>query len=150
MRWITELSLRHRVWVFAVWGAMLVAGGALSGAARDALSFDVSLPGQRGYETDVEIRRTYGNGGSVPPLIPVVTVPEGQTVTARRADVDAVFTAVARQVPGVRVVDHARTGDRMFLGEDGRSAFALVYTPPAQGLDTAGPAAAAVEQVLRR
>jgi RND superfamily putative drug exporter len=69
----------------------------------------------------------------VPPLIPVVTVPAGTTVTAQQAAVDGVFAAVAREVPDVRVVGFAQTGDRLFHSEDGRTAHALVFTPSAGG-----------------
>jgi RND superfamily putative drug exporter len=66
--------------------------------------------------------------------VPVVTVPEGQTVQQRRADVDGVFAALREQVPGLRVVDLASTGDERFVTADGRSAYALVQGPPPRGI----------------
>jgi putative drug exporter of the RND superfamily len=134
---VTNFALRHRWWVFLVWAAMLVTGGALASRTIDSLAYDFSLPGQPGYETSAQILDTYGNGGDTPPLIPVVTVPPDTTVAKQQAKVDAIFTAIEREVPGVRVVDFARTGDKHFLGEDGRTAYALVFTPPSHGL---GPA----------
>src|SRR4051812_14039734 len=122
MRALADFAIRRRRWIFAFWAVMLVVGGMLAGRATDALTFDFSLPGQPGYETDAKINQVYGNGGTVPPLIAVVTVPEGTTVEQQQAAVDGVFDAVQQQVPGVRVVDHDLTGDPVFLSDDGRSA----------------------------
>ncbi|MEP6559444.1 MAG: MMPL family transporter, partial [Nakamurella sp.] len=134
MRALADFAIRRRRWIFAFWGIMLVVGGLLAGRATDALTFDFSLPGQPGYETDAKINELYGNGGTEPPLIAVVTVAEGTTVTEQQSAVDSVFAAVQQQVPGVRVVDHALTGDPTFQSNDGRSAHALIYTPPPAGL----------------
>jgi len=145
---IADFALRHRRWVFVFWGLMLVVGGGLASRTIDSLSFDFSLPGQPGYQTDVEIAHIYGNGGSLPPLIPAVTVPEGTTVAQQRAKVDGVFDAVQRRVPGVRVVAFANTGDKRFLTQDGRTAYALVFTPPADGF---GPGLETrIEPILRQ
>src|SRR5687768_9874543 len=114
---IAALALRHRRWVFLFWTLMLVAGGALAGRTTSSLTFDFSLPGQPGYVTDLQIADVYGNGGSVPPLIPVVTVPEGTSVRDQQAKVDGVFAAVQDQIPEVRVIDFAMTRDARFLSE---------------------------------
>jgi RND superfamily putative drug exporter len=148
MNLMTNFALRHRVWVFSFWALILAVGGTLASRTLDELSFDTSLPGQPGYETDLQIARTYGNGGNVPPLIPVVTVPSGTTVAQQRAKVDAVFAAIEREVPEVRLVDYAKTGDRQFVSEDGRTAYAMVFTAAPDGF---GPGAETrVEPVLRR
>jgi putative drug exporter of the RND superfamily len=134
-----EAVLRHRRIVVVLWIVLFFAGAATAGQLSSRLSLDFSLPGQPGYETEKQIVDTYGQSASSP-LIPVITVPEGQTVDGSKQAVAAVFDAVRRQVPDVRVVDYASTNDRKFLTNDGRSTFGLVFTPPPEnfgpGLET--------------
>jgi len=130
---MTEFVLRHRRWVFAFWALMFLAGAALAGKTTDRLSFDFSLPGQPGYETEVQILATYGNGGSNPPYIPVVTVPKGTTVDEQSEEIAQIFAAVQEAVPEGRLVDYAMTGGERFVTEDGRTTYALVFPPQFTG-----------------
>jgi RND superfamily putative drug exporter len=127
-----EALLRHRRLLSALWIVLFLAGAAAAGRLADRLTLDFSLPGQPGYETEQRIIDAYGQSASSP-LVAVVTVPNGQTVEGARDAVGAVFGAVRRQVPGVRVVDYASTGDRRLLTDDGRSTFGLIFTPPPEG-----------------
>lgn len=128
MRALADLAVRRRRWIYVFWGIMLVVGGLLAGKATDSLTYDFSLPDQPGYETDVKINEIYGNGGTVPPLIAVVTVPEGTTVDEHLDEIDRLFTGLQNAVPGIRVVDYGLTKDPTFVSGDGRSAHALVFT----------------------
>lgn len=49
-----------------------------------------------------------------------------------RRGVAAVFDRI-REVPGLRVVDYASTGDPGFATDDGRSAYGLVFMAPVPG-----------------
>ncbi|NHC47173.1 MMPL family transporter [Motilibacter aurantiacus] len=135
--------LRHRRWVALAWLLVFLAGALTAARLTDRLSYDFSLPGQPGYETEQALIEAYGTAAPAA-FVPVVTVPEGTTVEQQLGLVSAVFENVRQTVPGVRVVDFASTGDRGFLTEDGRSTFGLVYAPPPQGLDS--PLQAAVEE----
>jgi putative drug exporter of the RND superfamily len=128
----TEAVLRHRRLVVIFWILLFAAGAATAGRVSERLSFDFSLPGQPGYETEKQILKTYGQTSNNA-LVVVVNPPAGRDVESSRQAVGAVFDAVRRQVPGVRVVDYASTGDRMFLTDGGRSTFALVFVPPPTG-----------------
>ena len=132
MERLARFVLRHRPSVAVLWLVLLLSGGAAAGQLGDRLSFDFSLPGQPGYTAGQELLRDYGVATS-DTVVPVVTVPEGQTIEQRRAEVDGVFAALRQQVPGLRVVDLASTGDGRFITADGRSAFALVQGPPPMG-----------------
>jgi putative drug exporter of the RND superfamily len=123
--------LRRRRWVFLVWVLVFLAGGASAGKLGDRLTFDFSLPGQEGYETEVKLAQAYGTAAYAS-YIPVLTPTDGGTVGDHKADVAAVVDAV-RQIPGLRVLDYASTGDEKFLTDDGKSTFALVYAPQPQG-----------------
>ncbi|MCU1692088.1 MAG: conserved rane protein of unknown function [Frankiales bacterium] len=128
---LARFVLRHRRLVGLFWLVTFLAGGVAAGQLSDRLTFDFSLPGQPGYETEVELNRLYGTS-SFDTLVPTVTVPEGTTVAARASDVAAAFDAV-RRVPGLQVVDGASTGDPRFTTDDGRTAFALVTGPLPEG-----------------
>lgn len=146
MEQFAEAVLRHRRIVVAVWLVLLVLGGGAAGQLSDRLTFDFSLPGQPGYQAEQQLETAYGVS-SADTLVPVLTVPEGQTVQERRADVAAVFDAVRTQLPQLRVVDLASTGDPSFVSGDGRSTYALVQGPLSAGF---GPGSEQVlEPVLR-
>lgn len=146
MEQFAEAVLRHRRIVVAVWLVLLVLGGGAAGQLSDRLTFDFSLPGQPGYQAEQQLETAYGVS-SADTLVPVLTVPEGQTVQERRADVAAVFDAVRTQLPQLRVVDLASTGDPAFVSGDGRSTYALVQGPLSAGF---GPGSEQVlEPVLR-
>ncbi len=125
--------LRHRWWVIGFWLIALVAGGVAAGKVPDRLTFDFSLPGQEGYETEVKLAEAY-NVSAYPGYIPVLTVPEGEKVVDHKADIQAVADKI-RAIPGsaIQVIDYASTGNPKFITDDGRSTFALVYAPQPEG-----------------
>jgi putative drug exporter of the RND superfamily len=131
MESFARLVLHHRRVVTLVWLVLFLVGGALAGRVSERLTLDFSLPGQPGYEAEEELLASYGTQ-SFSPFVPVVTVPEGETVDGRAADVAAVYDAVREEIPRLRVVDYASTGDEAFLTDDGRSAFGLVFQPQPQ------------------
>jgi RND superfamily putative drug exporter len=130
---LARFVLRHRRAVIVMWLVLMVAGGMSAGKVSKRLSFDFSLPGQPGYETAARIIHTYGNGGDQPPSILVATVPAGQSVRSDEPAIAAAFGAVRAAEPALRVVDLGVTGDSRFVTDDGRSTYALAFTPPATG-----------------
>jgi putative drug exporter of the RND superfamily len=127
---LASLVLSHRRVVMGIWLVLLVLGGTAAGQVSKRLSFDFSLPGQPGYETASKIIGIWGDGGDQPPSILVVTAPTGQSISGHTQDVDSAFAGAFRAEPSLRVVDYATTGDKAFLTNNGRSTFALVFTPP--------------------
>ncbi|GAB4079743.1 MMPL family transporter [Modestobacter muralis] len=132
MESLARFVIRHRLLVVLGWLVLMVAGGSTAGTVTDRLTFDFSLPGQPGYEAEVDLIETFG-ASTADTLVPVLTVPEGSTVADRSADVAGVFDAVRAAVPQARVVDLASTGDARFVTDDGRSTFALVQGPLPEG-----------------
>ena len=65
--------------------------------------------------------------------MPVLTVPEGQTVQQQSAAVAKVFQTLRTELPQARIVDFGSTKDDRFITDDGRSTFALVQGPEPQG-----------------
>ena len=102
---------------------------------------DFAMPGQA-FTVDNQIVREYGNGGSQEPYVPVLTVAPGQRVTdpAVAAETGRVFGAIRQSAPDVRIADFSATGDRQFVTRDGRTTFALVFTPPDSGFGGPGMA----------
>ncbi len=132
MERLSSFVLAHRRWVFGFWVVMFVAGIAAAGAVPDRLSYDFSLPGQQGYETEQKIIASYQGANAQAAYVPVVTVPPGQTVEGSAADVQAVYDAL-RKIPRVRVVDYSQTKDPGFITSDGRTTFGIIYEPQPQG-----------------
>jgi len=127
---VSRFVLRHRVAVIVFWLVMLVAGAWASAKLSSRLSGEFTFPGAASYQANQAILSRYGNGGPGYPQVVLVRLPPGTSAggPAGRAALDRAFTAVARQ-PGLRVADYASTGDRAFLGSDGRTSYGLVFTP---------------------
>jgi RND superfamily putative drug exporter len=136
---LAEFVLHHRRLVMLLWLAMFVVGAISAGQVSNRLTVDFSLPGQPGYETEKELLATFHNGGSNPPTIAVVTVPEGTTVQEQLGKITPVFDEVHAALPGTRMVDYAMTKDDVFLTDDGRTTYALVYPKPFESFTDVGP-----------
>jgi RND superfamily putative drug exporter len=130
---LTRWVLAHKRIVVISWLVLTIAGIAAAGPATDALTPGYSVPGKEGWETNEAIAARYGDtGGDTPPLVPVVTLPEGKTVDATgvRAELAVIDDRLREAVPGARIASFASTGDRTFVSDDGRTVFALAYPPP--------------------
>jgi RND superfamily putative drug exporter len=132
---LTRFVLAHRRLVAAFWLLVTVAGLASVSSATKALSDEYSVPGHEGYQANVAITRTFGNGGDGAPLVPVVTLPTGVRIdsSAVRTGLDEVTDRLEQAVPGIRVASYASTGDRAFVSRDGRTTFLVAYPPPEAG-----------------
>ncbi len=129
---LTRWVLAHKRIVVIFWIVATIAGMMAAGPATDALDQKFSVPDKEGWETNVAIAERYGDtGGDSAPLIPVVTLPEGETVESPgvRTELAAVDRRLERAVPDARIASYASTGDRTFVSDDGRTAFAVVYPP---------------------
>jgi len=112
---------------------LFIAGGAAIAFLVPNASERNAYPGLPGYEANTQITTTYGTGGYERPYVPVVTLPEGLTVDdpGVRADLGRAFDAAEQQTGG-RVASYPTTGDRAFVGGDGRVTFGLVYGGPVE------------------
>jgi putative drug exporter of the RND superfamily len=128
---LTRWVLAHKRVVVVLWVALAVAGAIAAGPASRALDPEFSVPDKEGWETNVAIAQRYGGtGGRSTPLLPVVTVPRGESATAARADLARLDERLRSALPGARIASYASTGDRAFVSKDGRTTFALVYPRP--------------------
>jgi RND superfamily putative drug exporter len=132
MERLARLVMRHRRLVSLGWLVLFVAGGLAASGLGDRLSFDFSLPGQPGYQAEEKLVSTYGVS-TADTFVAVLTVPPGQSVRQDDKAVASAFDSIRRDVPHVRVVDLASTGDSTFISDDGRSTFALIQGPMPQG-----------------
>jgi putative drug exporter of the RND superfamily len=126
---IAEFVLRHRLWVALSWLVITLLGAGLAQHTTSRFVLDFSLPGQPGTQTENAINAEFHNGGKTQPYLLAVTLPAGQTVTGHQAALGQTFAAVAQDVPNIRVVDQANTGDSAFVTNDGRTAYAMAFYP---------------------
>jgi RND superfamily putative drug exporter len=135
MRWITDAVLKHKLLVVLAWAAVALAGFATIGTTTGRLTASFALPGQAGYETNARITQLYRNGGMEPVTIATVTLPAGQTAGSAGAapQIARVFAAAASGPGSLRLLDRAATGDPGFVTADGRTAYAAIFTPAAEG-----------------
>ncbi|HEX7301172.1 MAG TPA: hypothetical protein VF257_19395 [Solirubrobacteraceae bacterium] len=82
MQRLTRRVLQHKRLVAVTWILLTVVGIAAAGPATKALDQRFSVPGREGWEASQQILKLYGNGGETLPLVPVVTLPKGQTVSS--------------------------------------------------------------------
>jgi len=139
MQALTRFVLRHKLLVTMFWLAVVAAGVMTIGGTTHRMTNNFSMPGQA-FKVDSQIAREYGNGGSQPPYVAVLTAPPGRQADA--ATTGKVFGALHAALPGARIADYATTHDRAFLTRNGRSTFALVYTAgnTSFGAPSLGPA----------
>jgi RND superfamily putative drug exporter len=124
---IAEFVLRHRRWVLIAWLVLFIAGVAVTQKTTNRLVIDFSLPGQPGTQTANQIDSEFHAGGKTAPYILTLTVPKGQTVDQQSKPIGDAFAAIQQNVPQVRVLDQANTGDTAFQTKDGRTAYAMVF-----------------------
>jgi putative drug exporter of the RND superfamily len=130
---LTRWVLAHKRTVVLLWLVLTVAGISLAGPATDALDPAFSVPNKEGWETNEAIAAGYGDtGGDTPPLVPVVTLPEGTTVDSPgvRAELAAIDDRLREALPGSRIASFASTGNGAFVSDDGQTIFALAYPRP--------------------
>src|SRR5215210_3706019 len=136
MNALTRFVLDHKRLVLGFWLAVTIAAFAAIGPAGSSLSQQFDIPGREGFETNSELAAIYGAGGDVAPIVPVVTLPEGKTVSPGvRAELGAALEKVQAALPESISASFASTGDRAFVSDDGRTTFALVYIPAKGGVD---------------
>ncbi len=111
------------------WLVMFIIGVGAASKVPDRLNVDFSLPGQQGYETSKDILDEYGNAGptSNVPVIVTATVPAGQSVTDRAADIEPVMQKLREAIPEARVADFFSADKDLFLTKDKRTTWAYVY-----------------------
>ena len=130
---VTRWVLGHKRTVVVFWVVLTLIGMASAGSATKALKQKFSVPGKEGYVTNVAIASHFrGEGGQASPLMPVVTLPPGQTAAspAALAGMRAVQQRIERALPGARFASFATTGSRAFVSADGRTTFAIAYPRP--------------------
>ena len=104
-----------------------------AGPASDALKAEFSIPDKESWKTNVEIAERYdGDRNGSAPMLPVVTLPPGETVGSPGvgADLERLDARLAEALPGARIASYASTGDEGFVSKDGRTVFGLVYAKP--------------------
>ncbi len=130
---LTRWVLAHRRLVVAFWIVLTVIGIVTVNSATKAMNQKFSVPGHEGWDTNVEIARLYhGTGGNATPIVPVVTLPAGRSVSDAgvRGELRGVEQKLAQALPHARIAGYGSTGDRAFVSQDGRTVFAIAYPTP--------------------
>ena len=137
MERLTSWVLKHKRLVVAFWAVVTVVAFASLQPASDSLSQQFTVPGREGFEANRQIAATYGNGGDVAPIVPVVRLPAGTTVDAPgvKHELSAALVRVQAALPQARIASYASTHDRDFVSADGRTTYALVSIPAKGGVD---------------
>ncbi len=133
MAGLTRWVLAHKRIVTISWILLTIAGIAAAGPATEALEPEFSVPDKEGWETNQVIAANYGGtGGDTAPLLPVVTLPEGESVDSEAviADLEALDASLAEALPNARIASYASTGDDTFVSTDGTTVYAVVYPQP--------------------
>lgn len=126
----SRFVLSHARSVVAVTIALVIAGGVAIPLLLTRLVEHNAYPGVSSYEANQAVATHVGTGGYDRPYLPVVTLPEGEDARdpRNRAALDAGFDAVARET-GSRTVSYGNSGDDLFVGNDPRVTFGVVFGP---------------------
>jgi RND superfamily putative drug exporter len=129
---LTRWVLAHKRIVVAFWVVLTLVGIASAGSSTKALKQKFSVPGKEGWVTNEQIAHKFHNtGGDTSPLVPVVTLPAGKTVSSPgvKQELAALEARVAKTMPGGRIAGYAATGNDAFVSKDRRTSFILAYPP---------------------
>ncbi len=86
---LTRWVLAHKKTVVISWVLLTIAGIMAAGPASRALDQKFSVPNKEGWETNQAIAAKYnGTGGDTSPLLPVVTLPQGESVDSPQVKSD--------------------------------------------------------------
>jgi putative drug exporter of the RND superfamily len=142
--------LRRKAWIAGLWVAVFACGVLLVGSTLGATKPSVFASGRESFDANARILATYRNGGTSTPIVPVLTLPEGKTVDSPgvRQELARAFDRLERSVPSVRIASYASTGDRGFVSSDGRTTYALVFSPPPKDMHAPPAATDAVRRAL--
>src|SRR4029450_389926 len=140
--------LRGKAWIAGLCVAIFAGGVLLVGSPLGATKPSVFASGRESFDANARILATYGNGGTSAPIVPVVTLPKGKAVGSPgvRQGVAQPFGRSERRLPSVRVASYASTGDRGFVSPDGRTTYALVFSPPPKDMHAPPAATEAVRR----
>src|SRR5712671_2777592 len=100
---LTRWVLAHKRIVVIFWVALTLVGMASAGSATKALKQKFSVPGKEGWVTNQQIAHDFrGTGGNSAPLLPVVTLPAGRSVSSPgvKAELRAVEARLEPVLPG--------------------------------------------------
>ncbi len=127
---LTRWVLAHKRIVVVFWVLLTLVGIASAGSSTKALKQKFSVPGKEGWVTNEQIAHRFHNtGGDTSPLVPVVTLPAGKTVSSPgvKQELAALEGRVAKALPGARVAGYAATGSDALVSKDRRTTFILAY-----------------------
>ncbi len=130
---LTRWVLAHKRVVVVFWLLLTLVGMASAGSATKALKQKFSVPGKEGWVVNQQIARNFhGTGGNGAPLVPVVTLPPGQSVDSPsvQAQLRAVQSRLEGALPGGRLAGYLSTHNRAFVSTDGRTTFLVDYPLP--------------------
>jgi RND superfamily putative drug exporter len=133
MTQITQFVLKHKRVVVGFWVVLTLIGMASAGSATKAMKQKFSVPGKEGWVTNQQIQHEFnGTGGNGAPLLAVVTLPPGDSLTAPQvhSGLSAVEARLQHALPGSRVAGYAGTGSHAFVSKDGHTTFVVAYPPP--------------------
>jgi RND superfamily putative drug exporter len=128
---LSRFVLKHKTWVASFWLAIVVIAIFAMPWSLDNLSQSFDIPDTESSDMAMEAARVYGNDGSSSPLVLVSTLPEDATLDPAnvRDEWLAVEESVVAAEPLARVLSYGSTGDPVFISEDQRTSFALVFLP---------------------
>jgi RND superfamily putative drug exporter len=130
---LTHWVLAHKRVVAGFWVILTLVGMASAGSSTKSLKQKFSVPGKEGFTTNQQIQRDFhGTGGNGAPLLAVVTLPAGTSVSspAVRQQLRAVEARLERALPGTRLAGYASTASPAFLSRDRQTTFVVAYPPP--------------------
>jgi RND superfamily putative drug exporter len=130
---LTRWVLAHKRTVVIFWVVLTLIGMGSASSATKSLKQKFSVPGKEGFVTNQQIAHNFhGTGGNGDPLLAVVTLPSGTSVSAPvvEGELRAIESRLRRTLPGTRLAGYASTHNPAFLSSDRHTTFVIAYPPP--------------------
>ncbi|MEY9964746.1 RND superfamily putative drug exporter [Streptacidiphilus sp. MAP12-16] len=130
MSTVTRFCLRHRRLVVLAWLVLTVVGALTVSSATNRLTHSFATPGTAGYDTNLQLLKTFGIDGNEQPTIAVLKLPAGESMNTAAGQATAARTfAAAPQAGHLAVADYANTHNPKLISADGTTTWALLDMP---------------------
>jgi RND superfamily putative drug exporter len=133
MAQVTRWVLAHKRIVVAFWVVLTIVGMASANSATKALKQKFTVPGKEGWVANQQIMKDFrGTGGNGAPLLAVVTLPAGSSVTSSsvQSELRATEARLEHTLPGARMASYASTHNSAFVSANGHTTFVMAYPLP--------------------
>jgi RND superfamily putative drug exporter len=131
LTWLAHVVVRHRWAVIGTWLALTVFGVFSTTQVADRYANSTAVPGEPAYEASQRALHALGVGDRTP----IVVVFHADSDIRNSAPVEQAMARVTQASPGAFTSSFFTTGNPVYLSQDHRTAFQMMYPAGEEGVN---------------